>query len=451
MSLSPPLRRLSSTSSSSKESLINAYEAEEERIINVLSRKLERIREEKIELENALEAESEAAVNRLSREISALRLAQQTQSSSAQVNGNGSISPIDVRGRMYPVEPAPEVMLDAMRRENEDLRARLTDAERNYIHVTRLNDIYREELIEHRRRLGLPVDNLIGLASPLERDPYSQPLHLHSQSNASSASISPYHPLPQSSTTHASSARVPIPRPPSQIHRPVVPSSPSSPSTTPPSSTPASHSSALFSPAVHSTSAVTNITTPGSGSEPQAGFVNGDGNPHALTYPSVPPPSLSSSFGDPSLVAEDNRSRPLPAPVPIPRAIPRRDRDLSISPTDSFGGSRLYSGAPSSPLSPRRSSILNHRGSFERTNSGMNGGHLMLNESPGGRTGGGWVDGFETYGGTRSRSRSRVRGVRVAETGRLVPRSRRQSTVENGAEVEPSNTAVTNGVNGTHH
>ena len=48
MSLSPPVRRLSSASSASsskrEEDLINAYEAEEERIINVLSRKLEKVR-----------------------------------------------------------------------------------------------------------------------------------------------------------------------------------------------------------------------------------------------------------------------------------------------------------------------------------------------------------------------------------------------------------------------
>lgn len=44
MSVSPPIRRYSSTSSSSREDLINQYEAEEERIINVLSRKLERVR-----------------------------------------------------------------------------------------------------------------------------------------------------------------------------------------------------------------------------------------------------------------------------------------------------------------------------------------------------------------------------------------------------------------------
>ena len=48
MSLSPPIRRLSSASSGGsnkrEEDLINAYEAEEERIINVLSRKLEKVR-----------------------------------------------------------------------------------------------------------------------------------------------------------------------------------------------------------------------------------------------------------------------------------------------------------------------------------------------------------------------------------------------------------------------
>ena len=46
MSSSPIIRRLSSSTSMSgdpKEDLINAYEAEEERIINVLSRKLEQV------------------------------------------------------------------------------------------------------------------------------------------------------------------------------------------------------------------------------------------------------------------------------------------------------------------------------------------------------------------------------------------------------------------------
>lgn len=114
------------------------------------------LREEKIELENALEAESENHVNRLSREITALRLAQQEQ-----VNGSGGGSPIDTRlglqpflGYRGPAEPTAEIMLEAMRRENEQLRNRLVDTERDYIRITRLNEIYREELIEHRRRVS---------------------------------------------------------------------------------------------------------------------------------------------------------------------------------------------------------------------------------------------------------------------------------------------------------
>jgi hypothetical protein len=46
-------------------------------------------------------------------------------------------------------------MLDAMRRENDQLRSRLVDTERDYIRISRLNEIYRQELIEHRRRVGV--------------------------------------------------------------------------------------------------------------------------------------------------------------------------------------------------------------------------------------------------------------------------------------------------------
>ncbi|KAJ2915856.1 hypothetical protein MD484_g4546, partial [Candolleomyces efflorescens] len=173
MSYSPPIRRLSNAGSSTRhqEELINAYEAEEERIINVLSRKLEqfvagfKLRQEKIGLENVLEAESESHVNRLSRELSALRIAQQqlqqqaangaTPSSSGS-NGVFSLSPEINRNGFRPLEPSPEVMLETLRRENEQLRNRLSDTEREYIRITRLNDIYREELIDHRRRAHKP-------------------------------------------------------------------------------------------------------------------------------------------------------------------------------------------------------------------------------------------------------------------------------------------------------
>lgn len=128
------------------------------------------LQEEKIELENALEAESESHVNRLSRELSALRLAQQLAANQQQqqqnggspalsgsgtgtgVNGDGTQSPTLLR-LPNPVVPSSEDMLEAMRRENEHLRNRLVDTEREFIRITRLNEIYREELIQHRRRV----------------------------------------------------------------------------------------------------------------------------------------------------------------------------------------------------------------------------------------------------------------------------------------------------------
>ena len=119
----------------------------------------QQLQEEKIELENVLEAESESHVNRLSRELSVLRLAQQQQQNggspgavSVGINGDGTQSPTLLR-LPNPLAPSSEDMLEAMRRENEQLRSRLVDTEREFIRISRLNEIYREELIQHRRRV----------------------------------------------------------------------------------------------------------------------------------------------------------------------------------------------------------------------------------------------------------------------------------------------------------
>ncbi|KAL1741723.1 hypothetical protein HDZ31DRAFT_44828 [Schizophyllum fasciatum] len=324
-SSSPPHRRLSSANEEqrSKEELINAYEAEEERIINTLSRKLERMREEKIDLENALEAESESHVNKLMRELTALRLAQQQTA-----NGSAPPAAANAMGNqvfMSGQGPSADAMLEAMRRENEQLRHRLADVERDFVRVSRLNEIYREELIEHRNRLGIPVDNLIGLASS---DPYSQPTHRRKSSLSLSSAPSP-------GTTHQPSARtVPIPRPPSQIHRPTnVPSESSTPLSYSPSSP---ESPYAFSP-LHTNPAsfmsnTTTMTSPPSFTVPHnwGGGGGGAGTATAsssLTYPSVPPPSLSSSFGSPTA-----------------SYLPARERDPSRSPALSRRSSTAFRG-----------------------------------------------------------------------------------------------------------
>ncbi|CAA7269331.1 unnamed protein product [Cyclocybe aegerita] len=500
MSYSPPIHRLSSSSTGSssagpsgaasrkhEEELINAYEAEEERIINVLSRKLEQLREDKIELENALEAESENHVNRLSRELGALRIAHQqlqqqllqmqqqqqqaeatsSSSSSSQRNGiaiNGhsqvevdsvgpspamglSASP-DTRlgyrafmasavaagplgmngsiGRGTLGEPSAEMMLEAMRRENEQLRNRLVDTERDYVRISRLNEIYREELIEHRRRQNLPVDNLIGLASA---DPFALPTHHRSASTSSSMSSSPstsvFHIPTRPYSIHghsnlASTHSVPIPRTASQIHRPTQFQLPlpgvehdisstlrDSVSNTPLSPSPSDSSSASspfpFSPSQSANpasfvSVSTNLTSPPSSvSFGGMGLVGAYAVPQrGLSYPSVPPPSLSSSFGSPTVSFH----------------MPHRERDPSMSPVE--------------PLSRRNSNAGMGSGSVARRGSiGANGrvvetGTLRnVNASASGSRRASFDRGALPIGG------------RVAETGSLVGRRSRAGSVNN--------------------
>jgi len=134
------------------------------------------LREEKIELENVLEAESEAQVNRLNREISALRLAA-AQNGTNGANGapgmgnNSAPTPALVddltefrtrrRASLAGLSsgPSTDVVLEALRRENEQLRSRVADMERDYVKLMRLNEIYREELIDHRRRVRSKVSS----------------------------------------------------------------------------------------------------------------------------------------------------------------------------------------------------------------------------------------------------------------------------------------------------
>jgi hypothetical protein len=68
---------------------------------------------------------------------------------------SASSSPVQHYAPMLdPRNPSADVTINALRRENEMLRNRVVDIEREFIRMVRLNDIYREELIEHRRRVS---------------------------------------------------------------------------------------------------------------------------------------------------------------------------------------------------------------------------------------------------------------------------------------------------------
>ena len=152
-------------------------------------------------------------------------------------------------------------------------------------------------------QLGLPVDNLIGLSA---HDPYFQPTHRRSSSNASSPSTSVV--LPIGPHAVRASPSVAIPRPPSQVHRP--PANAVSESTTPLSHSPSSASdSPYLSPSLstHPGSFATAATTPPSFSAPRG--LSTTMLPPPLSYPSVPPPSLSSSYAGPDSPVEHRGSR----------------------------------------------------------------------------------------------------------------------------------------------
>lgn len=106
-------------------------------------------------MENALEAESESQVNRLNRELSVLRRQQQQQ---GQNGSAGPTSPKQAGSSSSPYDPyipTTDVLFDALRKENETLRNRLVDIERDYLKVKRLNEVYREELIDHRTKVSI--------------------------------------------------------------------------------------------------------------------------------------------------------------------------------------------------------------------------------------------------------------------------------------------------------
>lgn len=126
------------------------------------------LREDKIDLENALEAESESHVNRLARELGALRTAngeleaQLAEARRALSSADEHLGEVVIGGPAatshmsgWAGEPSMGLVLDALRRENEVLRQQLADSQRNYVRISRFNELYREELIEHRTRVSL--------------------------------------------------------------------------------------------------------------------------------------------------------------------------------------------------------------------------------------------------------------------------------------------------------
>ncbi|KAI8053039.1 hypothetical protein BDF22DRAFT_686732 [Syncephalis plumigaleata] len=119
-----------------KGELLQQVEQEEEYLTNTLQRKLEKLQQEKIDLENALEREQEFVVNKLQKQLDGLRMQQSPgrEASSGSASATNISSPI-VNGA----------------------RIKISELEKDLITLHNQAGAYRKELIELRRKTGLPI------------------------------------------------------------------------------------------------------------------------------------------------------------------------------------------------------------------------------------------------------------------------------------------------------
>ncbi|CDZ98447.1 Protein of unknown function DUF2046 [Phaffia rhodozyma] len=211
-----------------REHIVNAYEAEEERLVNVLGRQMEAMRSDTANLHNALEGEAEALVLRLQRQLQTLRAQLAAQSDpSSDPSSSKQLQPLSEStsaltlssspsspglntflGRNDPMNPSTEQVSEALKRENESLRSKLADAERGFIRVTRQNEAYRDELISLRNRLNISTYDLA--PSPLMPSSPSFRTRTFSSSSNTSSPASSY---PFFRRTSSSALSVPLGKP----------------------------------------------------------------------------------------------------------------------------------------------------------------------------------------------------------------------------------------------
>lgn len=327
------------------EALINGYEAEEEMIMNKLSRRLDELRRHEVSMSMAMEVESENIVNRLQRQLRVVQgqLAA-AQAGSGSTDGGSGQAPGKTRSsdketgfpnavglQAFLSGSDPVVMGNAV----EALRAEKAEMQHRIDSLSNDNDSLRQELIDLRRRLGIPVDDLVGLGGNKKKS--ASTLH------------------PALTNTMLPSNGEPLPSQPISFNR-------QSANTTGFSTSTSSSSDAAQSPLVSYSAAETGATSfspsPfGSASQhsfsyavppppantfasPSAGYYNAGGrivHPAGtggmpLTYPSVPPPSLSTSLTSTSAVS--------PAGSPTHSRRPSLGR---IAETGSFARGRVES------------------------------------------------------------------------------------------------------------
>ncbi|CAO3649169.1 unnamed protein product [Mucor fragilis] len=166
-----------------KGELLIQVEQEEEWLTNMLQKKLVQLQKEKIDLENTLEQEQEYMVNRLQKQLELLRQQQHQQQqqispipsrhgsstcspssvpASPLVSGTttAAIAPSFSRQASDAMLPAPPGLVEVLRYELINLRARALEMEKEYYQKHQQCNKYKTELIQYRRENNIPLEDM---------------------------------------------------------------------------------------------------------------------------------------------------------------------------------------------------------------------------------------------------------------------------------------------------
>ncbi|GBB84687.1 hypothetical protein RclHR1_11270002 [Rhizophagus clarus] len=176
------LKRISGLKKEKGELLLQV-EQEEEYLTNTLQKKLNQLQKEKIDMENALEQEQEYIVNRLQKQLDSLRQ-QQTyhphhsrENSTSSTSNPGNITPLPPASpssthkkwitahSSSPTSPdfglASPGVVEVLKAEINTLRTKISEMEKEYIAKSSQATRLKNELIELRKKSGLPVEDLL--------------------------------------------------------------------------------------------------------------------------------------------------------------------------------------------------------------------------------------------------------------------------------------------------
>ncbi|KAF1799741.1 hypothetical protein V8B55DRAFT_1541142 [Mucor lusitanicus] len=165
-----------------KGELLVQVEQEEEWLTNMLQKKLVQLQKEKIDLENTLEQEQEYMVNRLQKQLDLFRQQQQQQQQQTSPipsrHESSTCSPSSIpaspvvsattaataipssRQMADSMLPAPPGLVEVLRYELINLRARALEMEKEYYQKHRQCNKYKTELIQFRREHNLPLEDM---------------------------------------------------------------------------------------------------------------------------------------------------------------------------------------------------------------------------------------------------------------------------------------------------